>query len=129
MRTYFAALLLLSASTIALARTDQRLQVTSPRELMVKAIDAPDGCSAGELRGEIADAFAMGFRTTSPLYIDVRTIVRYAQPGCRRLNVTFWQDGVALPGAPGEQKQTIEFGINYCRDGRAPRTLRLEGSP
>ena len=38
-----------------------------------------------------------------------------------------WQDGVQLPnyGAGGVQaprRQTIDFGINYCRDGQPPRS-------
>jgi len=58
----------------------------------------------------------------------VSTEKRYAQPGCSRLNVRFWQDGVQLPnyGAGGVQaprRQTIDFGINYCRDGQPPQSL------
>jgi hypothetical protein len=42
--------------------------------------------------------------------------------------VRFWQDGVQLPnyGAGGllaPRRQTIDFGINYCRDGQPPRSL------
>ena len=47
----------------------------------------------------------------------------YAQPGCSRLKVTFWQDGVLLPGATTPRRQTMDFGINYCRDGQPPKSL------
>jgi hypothetical protein len=47
----------------------------------------------------MADAITKRFGATSPIFIDVTTEKRYAQPGCSRLKVTFWQDGVLLPGA------------------------------
>ncbi len=80
------------------------------------------------LVGEVADAISKRFNATTPIYIDVSTEKRYAQPGCSRLNVRFWQDGVQLPnygagGAQAPRRQTIDFGINYCRDGQPPRSL------
>jgi len=44
--------------------------------------------------------------------------------GWSRLKVTFWQDGVLLPGALGPRRQTMDFGINYCLDGRPPQSLK-----
>ena len=64
---------------------------------MLSALDAPDGKAHGILVGEVADAISKRFNATSPIYIDVSTEKRYAQPGCSRLNVRFWQDGVQLP--------------------------------
>lgn len=93
---------------------------------MISAIDAPDGRARGVLVGRVADTIAQRFKSTSPLYIDVDTERRYAQAGCSRLNVRFWQDGVQLPGAPAPRRQTIDLGINYCRDGRPPRSLARE---
>ena len=93
------------------------------RPLLIAAIDAPTGEAHGMLVGEIADAVTQRFKGTSPIYIDVTTERRYAQPGCRRLNVRFWQDGVQLPGVPAPRRQTIDFGINYCRDGQPPKSL------
>jgi hypothetical protein len=37
--------------------------------------------------------------------------------------LNFWQDGVRLPGQPEPRHQSIAFGINYCRDGSAPKSL------
>jgi hypothetical protein len=37
----------------------------------------------------------------------------------------FWQDGVLLPGASGPRRQTIDFGINYCRDGQPPQVAEV----
>ena len=90
---------------------------------LLAAIDAPDGRAHGVLSGPMADAITARFKATSPVFIDVSTERRYAQSGCRRLKVSFWQDGVQLPGEPGPRRRTIDFGINYCRDGLPPRSL------
>ena len=100
-----------------------RASVQDARPLLIAAIDAPTGEAHGMLVGEIADAVTQRFKGTSPIYIDVTTERRYAQPGCRRLKVRFWQDGVQLPGVPAPRRQTVDFGINYCRDGQPPKSL------
>ena len=94
------------------AMAQERLPVRDARQLMLSALDAPDGKAHGILVGEVADAISKRFNATTPIYIDVSTEKRYAQPGCSRLNVRFWQDGVQLPnyGAGGVQaprRQTI----------------------
>ena len=105
------------------ASAQERVPVQDARPLLVAAIDAPNGDAHGMLVGEIADAVTQRFKGTSPIYIDVTTERRYAQPGCRRLKVRFWQDGVQLPGVPAPRRQTIDFGINYCKDGQPPKSL------
>lgn len=105
------------------ANAQERIAVPDARPLLLAAIDAPGGRAHGVLSGAIADAITARFKATSPIYIDVSTERRYAQPGCRRLKVSFWQDGVQLPGAPAPRRQTIDFGLNYCRDGMPPRSL------
>lgn len=115
---------LVSVPCIALdASAQDRTPVQDARPLLIAAIDAPTGQAHGMLVGEIADAITQRFKGTSPIYIDVTTERRYAQPGCRRLSVRFWQDGVQLPGVPAPRRQTIDFGINYCRDGQPPKSL------
>lgn len=106
----------------ALATAQQRLPVPDARPLLLAAIDAPDGRAHGVLAGPLADAITSRFRATSPVHIDVSTLRRYAQPGCSRLNVRFWQDGVHLPGAAAPRRQTVDFGIDYCRDGLPPHS-------
>ena len=105
------------------ASAQERIAVQDARPLLIAAIDAPSGEAHGMLVGEIADAVTQRFKGTSPIYIDVTTERRYAQAGCRRLKVRFWQDGVQLPGVPAPRRQTIDFGINYCRDGQPPKSL------
>ncbi|WP_136415849.1 hypothetical protein [Herbaspirillum sp. ST 5-3] len=118
-----ALMLLLLAGAASAQTAVMRTPVPDPRPLMLAAIDSPVGEAYGVLTGETADAISNKFKATTPIYIDVTTIKRYAQQGCSRLKVVFWQDGVLLPGAAAPRKQTIEFGINYCRDGLPPRSL------
>nr|WP_038213254.1 hypothetical protein [Xenophilus azovorans] len=100
-----------------------RTPVPDARPVMLSALQSADGTAHGVLTGEIADAITQRFEATSPIYIDVTTERRYRQPGCSRLKVSFWQEGVRLPEAKAPRKQTIEFGINYCLDGLPPRSL------
>ena len=117
------AWLAIITGTMLDASAQERIPVQDARPLLVAAIDAPSGEAHGMLVGEIADAVTQRFKGTSPIYIDVTTERRYAQAGCRRLKVRFWQDGVQLPGVPAPRRQTIDFGINYCRDGQPPKSL------
>lgn len=100
-----------------------RTPVPDARPVMLAALNAPDGIAHGVLTGDVADAITQRFGASSPIYIDVTTERRYTQAGCARLKVTFWQEGVNLPGAASPRRQTIEFGINYCLDGLPPRSL------
>jgi hypothetical protein len=110
-------------TSISQGASFDRSPVPNLRPLMVSAIDSPTGEAHGVLAGDIADAITKKFQGTTPIYIDITTEKRYTQISCSRLRVTFWQDGVLLPGTPNRRKQTIEFGINYCRDGSAPKSL------
>lgn len=123
--TAFAHATLLLAALVPSVRADSlvRTPVPDPRPLMLAALQASDGQAHGMLTGDIADAITRRFNASSPIYIDVATERRYAQAGCARLKVTFWQEGVQLPSAAGPRRQTVEFGINYCLDGRPPRSL------
>ena len=117
----FAVAIATAISMPALAQ--ERVPVPDAKALMLAAIDATDGQALGVLVGAVADAITRQFKGTTPIYIDVSTERRYAQSGCSRLKVRFWQDGVQLPGVPAPRRQTVDFGINYCRDGQPPRSL------
>lgn len=99
-----------------------RTPVTDPRPLFVAAIDSSTGEAHGVLTGDTADVINRKFNANTPILIDVTTEKRYAQTGCSRLKLRFWQDAVLLPGAATPRTQTIEFGMNYCRDGQPPRS-------
>ncbi|WP_420475244.1 hypothetical protein [Noviherbaspirillum sp. ST9] len=120
---HFAAAFLIACTAHAQTASVPRTPVADPRPLMIAAIDSPSGTAHGVLTGETADVMRRKFNAKTPVLIDVSTEKRYAQAGCSRLKLRFWQDDVQLPGAAGPRRQTIEFGINYCRDGRPPRSL------
>lgn len=123
MRRRFPAALVAAGITLcAPAQAQQRVAVENARALLIAAIEAPDGQAHGVLIGEMADAITQRFKATTPIYIDVSTERRFAQTGCSRLKVRFWQDGVQVPGATAPRRQTVDFGINYCRDGHPPRS-------
>ena len=123
MKLIYAAALAVLASPV-LADDVLRTRVPDARPVMLAALQATDGQAHGILTGEMADAITKRFGATSPIYIDVATEKRYAQAGCSRLKVTFWQDGVLLPGATTPRRQTMDFGIDYCLDGRPPQSLK-----
>ena len=124
MKPVYAVALLAALALPVFADDVLRTPVPDARPLMLGALQATDGQAHGVLIGEMADAITKRFGATSPIYIDVTTEKRYAQPSCSRLKVTFWQDGVLLPGARTPRRQTMDFGINYCLDGRPPQSLR-----
>lgn len=119
----YAAMLVAVFTSPVRAENILRTPVPDPRPLMLAALQAGNGEAHGVLTGDIAEAITKRFGAASPIYIDVATERRYAQAGCARLKVTFWQEGVQLPSAAAPRRQTIEFGINYCLDGRPPRSL------
>ncbi|RCW65083.1 hypothetical protein [Pseudorhodoferax soli] len=118
-----------TASLVALldpmpVRTEPvRTPVPDARPVLLAALQADSGKAHGVLTGETANAITRHFGASSPIYIDVSTEKKYQQPGCSRLKVLFWQEGVLLPEAKEPRRQTIEFGIDYCMDGLPPRSL------
>ena len=124
MKPVYAVALLAALALPVFADDVLRTPVPDARPLMLGALQATDGQAHGVLTGEMADAITKRFGATSPIYIDISTEKRYAEPGCSRLKVTFWQDGVHLPGARTPRRQTMDFGINYCLDGRPPQSLK-----
>ncbi len=124
MKLVYAVALIAAYALPVFADDVLRTPVPDARPLMLAALQATNGQAQGVLTGEMADAITRRFGATSPIFIDVTTEKRYAQPGCSRLKVTFWQDGVLLPGATTRRRQTMDFGINYCLDGRPPQSLK-----
>ena len=100
-----------------------RTPVSDARPVLLAAIQDSNGEAHGVLTGDAANAISQRFGGSSPIFIDVTTERRYQQPGCSRLKVMFWQDGVLLPGVEAPRRQTMEFGINYCLDGLPPKAL------
>lgn len=107
----------------AAALAQERVSLSTTRSLLVAALDSPDGRANGVLVGAEVDALTRRFHGASEVHVEVSTLRRYLQPGCGRLNLRIWQDAVRLPNAPTPRRQTIDVGINYCRDGYPPRSL------
>lgn len=125
------AVFLLHHCAIAFAQpaTLSRRPVTEVKPLMLEAIDSPSGDAHGRLTGELVDAISRQFKTSAPLNVDVTTLARYAEEGCRRLAVLIWQEDVRLRAEATGARQSVEFGINYCRNGLPPRSLELAVRP
>jgi hypothetical protein len=123
MRMLSAGLLLAALASPALGDELRRTPVPDARPVMLAALRSANGEAHDVLTGQLAEAITRRFAAISPIYIDVTTERRYRQPGCGRLKVSFWQDGVLLPGARAPRRQTMDFGINYCLDGLPPKSL------
>lgn len=123
MNRFLACVLCLSASAAWAQSASSRVPVEDVRVLMVAAIDSPSGQAQGFLSGKQADAITRQFKASTPILIDVSTERRYQQPGCSRLKVTFSQEGLHLPGFTTPQRRTVDVGLNYCRDGKPPKSL------
>jgi hypothetical protein len=103
------------------AMPDTRV-VEDLRPLLVQAIDAPGGTSTGILAGPLAQVLRSRAISSDPLQVNVTTLKVYREPGCKRLHVQFRQSNVTLGNEPPVDRE-LAFQLNYCRDGRPPRSL------
>jgi hypothetical protein len=95
------------------------LEYTSVKQLMVRAIDAPDGKARGFILGSIADKFKKTTGSSGRVSAEVSTIKSFSREGCKRLNVRLTQSDV--PTAEGQTADfVVDYGLNMCRDGSPP---------
>ena len=89
------------------------------KQHLIAAIDAPNGQSDGELSGSIAEFFKAQTRSSAPVMVRVRTVKKFAEAGCVRLQATLMQDAV-----PTQDGKLIPFAVRYelnlCRNGQPP---------
>jgi hypothetical protein len=104
-----ATLLFLAISPMAGAESSATV-----KQLLLMAIDAPDGKASGVLTDAIADRFRQASGSTLPVLVEVSTLKHFRQEGCRRLNLRIRQEG------SGKGQFGIDYGINLCRDGSPP---------
>lgn len=94
-------------------------EYASVGQLMLQAIDAPDGAARGILVGPVAKKFRQTTGSVSPVMAEVTTLKSFRQEGCKRLNVRLSQSNV-----PTTDGRLTEFGVAYelnlCRDGSPP---------
>ena len=102
-------LLLLALPALVLAEPSATV-----KQLLLMAIDAPDGKASGFLTDAIADRFRETTGLPLPVLVEVSTLKHFRQEGCRRLNLRIRQEGA------GKGQFGIDYGINLCRDGGPP---------
>lgn len=95
---------------------------TNPHDLMVDAIRS--GRASGTLGGPTADLFARQFGSGGTLLVRAEAIGDFPQPECKRLRVVFTKKEAA--GAKGLGDVTMTTAINYCLNGSAPGTERVQ---
>ena len=89
------------------------------KQHLIAAIDAPDGRSDGELSGRMAEFFKGQTRSPAPVRLQVRTLRKFAEAGCARLEATLIQDEV--PTKDGKRIPfAVRYELNLCRDGQPP---------
>lgn len=89
------------------------------KQHLIAAIDAPNGQSDGELSGPTAEFFKAQTHSSAPVMVQVRTVKKFAEAGCARLQATLMQDAV-----PTQDGKLIPFAVRYelnlCRNGQPP---------
>jgi hypothetical protein len=89
------------------------------KQHLIAAIDAPDGRSDGDLSGRMAEFFKGQTRSSAPVRVQVRTLRKFAEAGCARLEATLIQDDV--PTKDGKRiPLAVRYELNLCRDGQPP---------
>ena len=95
------------------------LEYTSVKQLMIHAIDAPDGKARGYILGSIADKIKKTTGSSGRVSAEVSTIKSFNREGCKRLNVRLTQSDVQT--SEGQTADfVIDYGLNMCRDGSPP---------
>ena len=102
-------LLLINSAALVSAESS-----TTVKQLLLMAIDAPDGKASGVLTDAVADKFRETTGSSLPVLVEVSTLKHFRQEGCRRLNLRIRQEGA------GRGQFGIDYGINLCRDGSPP---------
>jgi hypothetical protein len=89
------------------------------KQHLIAAIDAPDGRSDGDLGGWMTELFKGQTRSPAPVRVQVKTLRKFAEVGCARLEATLIQDDV--PTRDGKRIPfAVRYELNLCRDGQPP---------
>ena len=67
----------------------------------------------------MADFFSAQTRSSAPVRVQVKTLSRFAEAGCARLEATLIQDEVPTREG-GRIPFAVRYEINLCRDGQPP---------
>ena len=89
------------------------------KQYLLAAINSPDGRSDGELSGSMAEFFKGQTHSSAPVKVQVRTLSKFSENGCARLEANLIQENV--PTKDGKQiPVVIHYELNLCRDGQPP---------
>lgn len=112
----YLAVLSFIAILLPLANAAESVTV---KELLMQALNSPDGAARGIVEGREADAIHTVTGSDSPVRGEVSTIRRFSQEGCSRLNLRLVQ-----PNTPtregGKTDFALQYELNLCRNGMPP---------
>lgn len=89
------------------------------KQYLLAAIDSPDGKSDGELSGSMAEFFKGQTHSSATVKVQVRTLSKFAEEGCSRLEANLIQDDVPTKDG-GKVPLVVRYELNICRDGKPP---------
>ena len=110
--------LALALGTASPVQAAERLPVTSIKPLLLAAIE--HGEAHGKLVGEAANFMRQRFKSSDAIEIDVKTLAPLDEPGCKRLEVSTWQEGVVEAANQPSARKALVYLVSYCRDDRFP---------
>lgn len=99
--------------------------VTDLRALMMDAIESVDGTASGDLVSKEALAIARQMKAAGPLHAEIRTLARYTQDGCRRLQLTVRAKNALVGASPQRHDHDLIYAFDYCRTGYPPRSREV----
>ena len=92
------------------------------KELLMGALNSPDGTSKGIVDGKEAETVHLTTGATDPLKGEVTTIKHYKQEGCSRLALKLIQPNTPTKeGTPTDL--VLHYELNLCRNGKPPADL------
>lgn len=97
---------------------------TDYRELLLRAMDSPDGRAVVDVTGKTADMIRQQInRPNARVVAEVTTVEHLNQEGCKRLKIRFTTPDVLLPMSDGSAKMLdMSMKLNMCRNGLPPGT-------
>jgi len=118
MPAHLIRMLTLALAAAGQTQATERAPVTSIKPLLLAAIE--HGEAHGKLVGEAANFMRQRFKSSDAIEIDVKTLAPLDEPGCKRLEVSTWQEGVVEAANQPSARKALVYLVSYCRDDRFP---------
>lgn len=97
----------------------QDREYTEFRTILMQALLSEEGTASGRLVGQMAEGVMNKTGSSDPIALEVTTLHRFKQPGCKRLNLRMTQNNV-LAKDGGKTELVVNYGLNLCPDGSPP---------